>query len=175
MWYLSTLFSIWRFQIEILQNSWKDSDINNQLYDFLANKGPDFKDRYISEILNYTDSDIEEKHDFIQWVFPTDEPSSIAHDVPIIDDEVITLFQKSEEAQTNLKNAKDWYLSFLFRNSHWKTKYDHNHLRITRVIKCLRLLLGDEEADNFKQKVYGMVASRIMFIDEAAKRYWAKA
>ena len=150
-------------------------DIINQLYDFLANKGPDFRDRYISEILNFTDRDIEEKHDFIQWVFPTDEQSSIARDVPIVDDEVIALFQKSKEAQINLKNAKDWYLGFLFRNSHWKKKNDHNHLRITRVIKCLRLLLGDEEADDFKQKVYRMVASRIMFIDESAKRYWAKA
>ena len=112
---------------------------------------------------------------FVQWIFPTDEQSSIARDVPIVDDEVIALFQKSKEAQTNLKNAKDWYLGFLFRNSHWKKKNDHNHLRITRVIKCLRLLLGDEEADDFKQKVYGMVASRIMFIDEVAKRYWAKA
>ena len=45
----------------------------------------------------------------------------------------------------------------------------------TRVIQCLRLLLGDKEADDFKQKVYGMVASRIMLIDEVAKRYWAKA
>ena len=44
------IISIWRFQIEIPPNSWKDSYINNQLYDFLANKGPDFKDRYISEI-----------------------------------------------------------------------------------------------------------------------------
>ena len=148
---------------------------DKQLFKFLEDKSTDFRDRYISDILNFSDRDIEEKHDFIQWVFPTDEPSSIARDVPIVDDEVIILFQKSEKAQTNLKKAKDWYLGFLFRNSHWKKKYDHNHLRITRVIKCLRLLLGDEEADDFKQKVYGMVASRIMFIDEAAKRYWAKA
>tara|TARA_B110000503_G_scaffold7746_1_gene10552 strand:- start:256 stop:741 length:486 start_codon:yes stop_codon:yes gene_type:complete len=153
----------------------KDSNINNQLYNFLANKGPDFKDRYISEILNFSDKDIEEKHDFIQWVFPTDEPSSIASDVPIVDDEVIDLFQKNEIAQTNLKNAKDLYLSFLFRNSHWGKKYDHNHLRITRVIKCLRLLLGDKEADDFKQKVYGILGGRILLIDEKARRYWSKA
>ena len=149
--------------------------MKNQLFNFLENTGPDYRDRYISEILNFSDRDIEEKHDFIQWVFPTDELSSIARDVPIVDDEVIELFQKSEAAQTNLINAKDWYLSFLFRNSHWKKKHDHNHLRITRVIKCLRLLLGDKEADDFKQKVYDMVASRIMLIDEAAKRYWSKA
>jgi hypothetical protein len=95
---------------------------DKQLFNFLEGKSTDFRDRYISDILNFSDRDIEEKYDFIQWVFPTDEPSSIA-----------------------------------------------------RVIKCLRLLLGDEEADDFKQKVYGIFASTIMFIDEAAKRYWAKA
>ena len=94
--------------------------MKNQLFNFLENTGPDYRDRYISEILSFSDRDIEEKHDFIQWVFPTDEPSSIARDVPIVDEEVIKLFQKSEAAQTNLINAKDWFLSFLFRNNHWK-------------------------------------------------------
>ena len=35
--------------------------MKNQLFNFLENTGPDFRDRYISEILNFSDRDIEEK------------------------------------------------------------------------------------------------------------------
>ena len=149
--------------------------IKNNLFEFLENKGTDFKDRYFSDVIKFTDRDIEENHDFIQWVFPTDEKSTIADNVPILDNEIIMLFQESKIAQSNLKSAKDWYLSFLYRNGHWKKKYDHNHLRITRAIKSIRLLLGDDEADDFKQKVYGILGGRILLIDEKARKYWAKA
>ena len=67
------------------------------------------------------------------------------------------------------------YLGFLYRNSHWIKQHDHNHLRITRVIKSLRLLLGDKEADDFKKNIYGMLGGRILVIHENARRYWSKA
>ena len=38
--------------------------MKNQLFNFLENTGPDYRDRYISEILSFSDRDIEEKHDY---------------------------------------------------------------------------------------------------------------
>ena len=149
--------------------------IKNELFNFLANKGPDFKDRYISDLLKFTDRDFEEKHDFIQWIFPTNESSTIALEIPLVDDEIITLVKKSEIAQSNIQKATDLYLGFLYRNSHWIKQHDHNHLRITRAIKSLRLLLGDKEADDFKKNIYGMLGGRILVIHENARRYWSKA
>ena len=34
---------------------------------------------------------MEENHDFIQWVLPIDETSTIADNVPILDNEIIML------------------------------------------------------------------------------------
>ena len=39
----------------------------------------------------------------------------------------------------------------------WNVQYDHNQLRITRVIECLRLLVSDEEADNFYNNVIELI------------------
>ena len=40
---------------------------------------------------------------------------------------------------------------------YWNTQHNHNQLRITRVIECLRLLVSDGEADNFYKNVLGLI------------------
>ena len=50
---------------------------------------------------------------------------------------------------SNIVKSSRWFLGFLERNAHWRRRYDHNYLRVTRVIKSLRLLISDEEADIF--------------------------
>ena len=42
---------------------------------FLKNEGPAFKGRYLEDIWNYTDTEIEGIHDFIQIVFLLNQPS----------------------------------------------------------------------------------------------------
>jgi hypothetical protein len=147
----------------------------SQLLEFLEDNSTNFKELYLSDILKFTDRDMEEKHDFIQWVFPTDEKSTIAPEIPVLDQKTIRLFKKSEIARSNLIKAKDLYLGFLYRNSHWIKLHDHNHLRITRVIKSLRLLLGNKEADDFKKNLYGILGGRISLIHENSRKYWSKA
>ena len=49
---------------------------------FLSNDGEDFKGRRLSDIWSMSDQEIEATHDFIQIVFPLDEPSqSSFHEV----------------------------------------------------------------------------------------------
>ena len=43
---------------------------------FLSNKEPDFKNRFLQDIWNYSDEQIEHTHDFIQLLFPLDEESN---------------------------------------------------------------------------------------------------
>ena len=45
------------------------------LIEFLSDKSPDFKGRYLTDIWNYNDDEIEYNHDFIQLIFPLDKPS----------------------------------------------------------------------------------------------------
>ncbi len=64
---------------------------------------------------------------------------------------------------------------FLNRNQRWIAKYDHNQLRITRAIKSLRLLVGQVEADNFRQSIFDYLGEDVDLIGEKAKSFWKSA
>ena len=86
----------------------------------------------------------------------------------------IEVIRTSEVARANLERSARWYLGFLQRNDHWIKPYDHNHLRITRVIKSTRLLVGNEEVDNFRSMTYNNLGLKIQNMIEA-KRFWDAA
>ena len=65
--------------------------------------------------------------------------------------------QNNKEAINNIIKSSKWFFSFLERNMYWNSQYNHNQLRITRVIECLRLLVSDEEADNFYDHVLELI------------------
>ena len=77
--------------------------------------------------------------------------------------------KSSEFAQENLMQSADWYFGFLQRHDHWIRQYDHNHLRITRVIKSLRLLVSDEVADQFKSAILDFLDCNISVIGERSR------
>ena len=142
---------------------------------FLEGKLPDFKGRYIHDIFNFTDHEIENTHDFIQWIFPLNEKSRSNLTAPVLDGFQIKEIQSSKVAKENILYAASWYLSFLKRQKHWVRVYDHNHLRITRGIKSLRLLVGNESADSFYKKIKNQLRSHIHKIDEKAVKFWNNA
>ena len=53
--------------------------------------------------------------------------------------------------------------------------YDHNHLRITRAIKSLRLLTSDLVAEAFRDKVVALVGNNLSLVDQRARDFWAGA
>ena len=71
--------------------------------------------------------------------------------------------------------VKKWFFQFLNRNQRWIAKYDHNQLRITRAIRSLRLLVGDIEADNFRQSIFDYLGEDVDLIGEKAKSFWKSA
>ena len=115
----------------------------------------------LSDIWKFNDTQIENTHTFIQWVFPTDEPSRATPGSPVLNEEQIIEIQNSEQAKQNLSKSADWFFNFLRRNNYWRKAHDHNHLRITRVIKSLRLLCGDEEADYYKEQFWQLLGADI--------------
>ena len=124
------------------------------LLEFLRDKSPDFKGRKLSDIWNYNDDEIEYNHDFIQLIFPLDKPSqAVFNNIYLKSFEDILLIKKDKVIQNNILKSKDWFLVFLKRNNQWKSYSDHNQLRITRLIECLRLLISDKEADLFYEQI----------------------
>ena len=144
--------------------------------DFLSNGGVDFKGRKLEMIWSFTDEQIESIHDFVQIIFPLDKPSeSTFHGYYLSSQEIINKIKGNQTAKENILKSSKWYFSFLKRNIWlWNRKYDHNQLRITRVIECLRLLVSEEEADKFYENVL-MIIEDDNRINEVSLNFWNKA
>ena len=142
---------------------------------FLSNKAPDFLGRMLKEIWNFSDNEIERNHDFIQLLFPTDKESrAVTHGFFLGNEMIIQKLRNNEEVKKNLVISAEWFLNFLRRQSRWRRPNDHNHLRITRVIESLRLLVSDQQADLFRDTVLSMLSDDA-HISDRTLRFWQRA
>jgi hypothetical protein len=144
-----------------------------EIVGFLEGRTPDRRGRILAMLLQQTDHQAENAHDYIQWLFPLDEPSRSVNGAPVLTELEIDEIRESSLAQANLAKSARWFLGFLQRNNHWITKYNHNHLRITRVIKSLRLLASDKAADEFRDKVLDLAGDNLNLVDQKARGFWA--
>jgi hypothetical protein len=141
---------------------------------FLLAKEPDFKGRMIQDIWNYSDEEIESIHDFIQILFPLNKKSqSVFHGHYLDNDDLVQSLKGDVQVKENILKSSEWFLTFLEKNSHWKSRYDHNQLRITRIIECLRLLVGDDEADNFYESIIELCKDKN--INKKTIEFWNNA
>ena len=139
---------------------------------FLEGTGVDAYDRQLDQILTETDKYWDRTHDFIQWLFPLTEPSRSVRSAPILTNGEIKQIRESETAQANMQRSVLRYKEFLAGTTKWRSGYDHNHLRISRVIKSLRLLVSDEAANGFKYWVAGQLGDQIDSIHAESRRHW---
>jgi len=146
-----------------------------EIVSFLEGKAPDHRGRILAMLLQQTDHQAETTHDYIQWLFPLNEPSRSVNGVPVLTELEIDEIRQISLAQANLAKSARWFLGFLERNVHWIIKYNHNYLRITRVIKSLRLLASDKAADEFKDKVLALAGDNLNLVDQKARGFWANS
>ena len=143
--------------------------------EFLTHRGKDFKDRTLQDIWSYSDKEIERRHDFIQVIFPLNKPSqAVSHGYYLDTQDLVNQIKTNKEAVTNISRSSQWFFSFLERNMYWNTRHDHNQLRITRVIECLRLLVSDEEADNFYNNVLELIEDNNQ-VNTRTLNFWLNA
>ena len=142
---------------------------------FLLNESCDYKGRMLSDIYKFSDNEIEANHDFIQIVFPLAEPSFWSSNKYFIESE------QQIDSLTSDKNVKEailqsayWYISFLKRNNHWKNVNNHNLKRITRMIKSVRLIVGDIEADKVKKEITS-IPNIEKLVGQKSIKYWKNA
>ena len=141
---------------------------------FLLAKEPDFKGRMIQDIWNYSDDEIEGIHDFIQILFPLNKKSqSVFHGYYLETDDLVQSLKDDEQVKKSILKSSEWFLSFLKTHDYWKRGYNHNQLRITRVIECLRLIIGDKEADNFYKSVLELCKDKN--INKTTLEFWKNA
>ena len=143
---------------------------------FLSKEGNDFKGRTLESIWSFSDEDIERTHDFIQILFPLNKQSESAfHGYYLDSEDLIEQIRSNSIARENILKSSNWYLSFLTRNVWlWNRNYDHNQLRITRVIECLRLLISEDEADKFYDDVLKIIKDNNR-VNQTSLNFWKNA
>ena len=126
-------------------------------------------------LLMMSDEEFESNHGFIQWAFPTAEKSNHNFNAPVLDlDSAIWLAERTDVSEF-LENMSVRFLEFLKRNDHWKSRYNHNHLRISRAIDSLRLVHSWELADWFYDQVKAFAGSSYELMSDARPHWDRKA
>ncbi|MDP1913598.1 opioid growth factor receptor-related protein [Brevundimonas sp.] len=142
---------------------------------FLEGEGTDACGRTVFEVLAMNDVALERTHDFIQWLFPLPEPSAAVPGSPVLAPGDIQAIRLSELAPIALAGATDRMAAFYQTTHDWLMPNDHNHHRITRIIRSLRLLQGDEAADAFRDAILERVEATRAPVSARSRGYWATA
>ncbi len=133
---------------------------------------------------------MEDIHDFIQWLFPLPEPSRFNPDAPLLSAEDIEEFHRDPQLRANLLRSLDRFLGFLglqrvdrgviaganfaSKRSIWLYP-NHNWLRITRALRCLRRLGLAEEGRAFFARLKSLYEGNETGIRRDTFRYWQEA
>jgi hypothetical protein len=131
---------------------------------FYQGDGTDSRGRTLADIQNLDHARMEYYHDFIQWMFPLAEPSRYNPDAPVLTEVDIAAFRSRPELREHLRRSFERFLDFLGLEyldgsvveaerrpdrSKLFSIPNHNWLRITRVLLCLKTLGLDEECHAF--------------------------
>jgi Opioid growth factor receptor (OGFr) conserved region len=124
--------------------------------------GFDNQHRTLEQLWSWSDDRLEAVHDYIQWMFPTVQPSGVNPFAPLVTPDTIAAFDTKAALRTRLRRSLDRMLSFYgFRRvaasggpdrieidparfpdraATWLHPGNHNHLRLTRIMECLSAL-----------------------------------
>jgi hypothetical protein len=142
---------------------------------FLEGDGTDSRGRTIFDVIVFDDDALERTHDFIQWLFPLTEHSRAVPDAPVLTAAEVEAIRRSVMAQCALAAATDRMAAFYGATHDWLMPNDHNHLRITRIIRSLRLLRDDAAADAFKAFILARVEATRAPVSARSRGYWTTA
>lgn len=152
----------------------------------------DASGRTLDDILRFDDDALEYHHDFVQFLFPLPERSRVNPDAPLITESVKDAFGDNEELRKRLGLAFERMAHFygfdiasstgepvLSRKSNflelaqknWLTYVDHNHLRITRILRCLRIL----GLEPLSLAFYQALQENAQGVSSRSLKYWERA
>lgn len=169
------------------------------LVGFYSGAIPDARGRRLAVIQSWGFDELEDTHDYIQWLFPLRTRSPVNPSAPILDSEVIAAFRSRRDLQDALLRSLETMLRFYgfeldcsgdlpnvrcskqfdARASNWMTPGKHNHLRITRILACLQTLGFSSHAEavfRALQEVYwSKTQAKSQAISEESFSFWKSA
>lgn len=155
--------------------------MNKDLILFFENTHPNYDGKYLHDIRNWSDLQLEENHRFIQWMFPNREASTFNSDAPLLDDETVEAFRSRNDLKYEVSQNLERMISFYQLNDEsgdrpwWVTKGNHNYLRITRILNSLREFEMFDEATDFFDKLANVYFNNRGFIGRTTFDFWEKA
>ena len=131
--------------------------------------------RTFEHVLAMDDIALESGHDWVQWMFPLPEPSKAQPSSPVMTEADITVFRTDPVVRANVDRALTRWMKFMERNTHWCRERDHNHLRITRIIRFLTLIGNEDDAEQVYHTACGMMIHKGDGLPETTKGFWSEA
>lgn len=151
----------------------------NYLYGFLEGTATDDCGRKIEDIWNLSYNKKEYLHNYIQRIFPTNQVSKFDADAETIIKDEAAVFAKNKIIIANMKKSYDVMLDFYglkqyerYKLENWLVKYNHNHLRLTRMLKSLRMFGLNKEAKELYKKLMEVAKNKVAPV---ALRNWEEA
>ncbi|MBB4041742.1 hypothetical protein GGR34_003423 [Microvirga flocculans] len=145
------------------------------LHAYLAGSGRDGQGRLAADVLAFSDEELEAVHDYIQWLFPLTTRSAAQPHAPVLTQGEIDAIRADPRAAETLRKAEERIRRFYRNTAWWLTPYDHNHLRITRILHSLKLLAAPEDAQRFYRAILQLHEEAGSPVNRRSLRFWAQA
>ena len=121
----------------------------------------------LADVWEWDFDQLEDAHDYIQWVFPLDTPSAANPQAPLVTEETARAFEWDDVLRDRVERSLTVLLRFYGlerlvlpkkkimiiravtfpeRRGVWLWPNNHNHLRLTRMLRSLRLLGARKDA-----------------------------
>lgn len=167
-----------------------------ELCDFFRGRGTDIECRTFEQILLWDDVLMEVCHDYIQWLFPTDEPSRFNQDAPILDEATQRVFRTDPDIRKNYRRGAYRFINFLGLSiisaepdgdvveivkagnferrflTCWRGPQNHNWRRMSRVLRSLRLVGMNAELRALTTFLQDFIIEHPGMVDENTISYW---
>jgi len=162
----------------------------SDLTEFYRQKKLDITGRNFSDMIDFNDAELEETHDYIQWLFPLPEVSQFNQDAPVLSQQDIEEFKTDPVLKQNLDRSYKTMISFYgfeedektkrvsrspdFKKSaeNWLTPANHNFLRISRILRCLSLVGAEDKSKQFFDALKSVYAENPSVIGEKTFSFW---
>lgn len=175
---------------------YSQENLTAMIVPFYLGERPDSEGRKIQEIWVWDFEKLECAHDYVQWLFPLTEQSHFNPNAPVVDQEVIRAFREVPRLQQHLSQSFSVMLNFYglaitsdqrvqvtirksahypHRKKEWVNMFDHNYLRITRILKCLIAFGLEEEARAFYKCLSQVYREDSDQIGGETFQYWTNA
>jgi hypothetical protein len=162
---------------------------------FYAGDGLDDRGRSLADLQAQSLDELEYNHDYIQWLFPLPERSSANPSAPLLTAADLAAFAASLALRDNLLRSLAVLLrfyglelrdtpagfevrraqTFAQRSKVWLTPYNHNFLRLTRILRSLSLLDCASHAAALFQCLEDIYRESHAIIGAETFRYWKSA